>query len=84
MNPHELRRADRVIGIPLVSMTTRRCRVLNRLVTTAFVALVVTSTSACASTDNDRATDANAQDTVSPVGGKELTGRQFDVYRDPG
>ena len=65
-------------------MTTQRRRLFNRLVTTAFVALVVTSASACASTTDDRATDANAQDMVSPADSTELIGKQFDVYRDPG
>ena len=65
-------------------MTTPGRRILNRLVMTAFAALVVTSASACASTTEDRATGADAQEMVSPAGGTELTGKQFDVYRDPG
>ncbi|HSH10583.1 MAG TPA: hypothetical protein VLA10_02260, partial [Ilumatobacter sp.] len=65
-------------------MTTRRRHFLNRLVNTAFAAIVVTSASACASSETDDATDASAQDTVSPTGGTELAGKQFDVYRDPG
>jgi hypothetical protein len=63
-------------------MTTRRRRSFNRLVTTAFAALLVTS--ACASTDNDLATDTGAKDASSPALSAELTGKQFDVYRDPG
>lgn len=63
-------------------MMTCGRRSFNRLVTTAFAALLVTS--ACASTDNELTTDTGAEDASSPAVSAELTGKQFDVYRDPG